>query len=298
MTTVTLEDLKKFATERDAEFKKELTASVKSAVLECVDQKLDEKLPGIMAKVDTALARTAHLETAALHDYEVRKSNLCRDAKKEFQDATREMFEESGLILAVPRSSQPRRRSGADSETTAATPAVSADTRAAVTAFVTSIVGPGKYTITPVKNGLRLVHASRSSQKRRATADLLLPRHRDDFRSRFNLTLQYDRPFALRQLVRRAYAFLEGAKRACPTITKIGVLKGLCFANSLPIGPIWLVPRGKDSWTDVYEVISRDFGQIPATADDIAPDGFFASLFDQAYAHDAGLRVLQTAPLP
>jgi hypothetical protein len=294
MTALTLDDLKKFTLERDAEFQKALTSSVTNAVLTSVDKKLDEKLPGILDTVNNVVARTENLEKAAAHDYEVNKVRLLQEAKREFQATTREMFDESGLILTSPRQTSSRHPSGTSSEATAVTPAPSAETRAAVLAYVESVVGPGKYTVNSVKNGLRLVHTSRSSQDRRASAELLLP-HRAAFRSRFNLSLQLDRPYALRQLVRHAYAFLDGAKRSCSQITKVGVSKGLCYVNSLPIGPIWLVPR-KGMWHDMYDVISRDFGLLPPTADEIDSDGYFASLFAQAFVSDAGLRVLPTVP--
>ncbi len=198
------------------------------------------------------------------------------------------MFTESGLILTLPGPS--RRSPGRSEDPVSAPPKVSAATRAEVETLVASVVGPGKYTFEPMRNGLRLVHTSRSSQARRRDAEQLLPHHRDTFRSRFNLSLQLDRPFAQRQFVKVAYEFLEGVKKACPSVSKIGVSKGMCYLNSLPIGPIWLVPRRKTAWPPLYDMIIRDFANMPKAAADIANDGYFAPLLAHAFVFDSGLR--------
>jgi hypothetical protein len=77
-------------------------------------------------------------------------------------------------------------------------------------------------------------------------------------------------------------------------IKKVGVSKGFCFVNSLPIGPAWLIPANENVWPKMYDTIIRDLAQMPQTADDISSDGFFGSLFAHAFVLAGGVSASPT----
>ncbi len=276
MASISAEELKQILADQQT--------ALTSAVTNSVNAAFDAKLAALHDRVDGAVARVDTLEQKITESRENESSRLVAGAKREFDTLTREMFHESGLVLTKPASS---RATPANSAATAATPSPSTSA-ADVQAYVESVVGPGKYSVEPMKVGFRLVHNSRSPQIRRNDAsELNVEQHRRVIRSRFGLSLSLDRPYLYRTLVRVAYDFLDGAKKACPAIRKVGVSKGFCFVNSLPIGPVWLVPANKHVWMTMYDVIARDLGQMPSTTEEIGPDGFFGPLFKHAFVRGA-----------
>ncbi len=279
MASISAEELKTILADQKTALAETVTTSINAA--------FDAKIAVINDKVDGAIARVETLEQKAANDREVDSSRLLAGARREFDSITREMFHESGLVLSKPASSRSTTTDKTASASVAAT-AESSSTLAAIQTFVDGTVGPGKYTVEPTKIGFRLVHTSRSTQTRRAdAAKLNTEQHRQAVRTRFGLSLSIDRPYAYRTLVREAYKFLEGVKASCPAVKKIEVSKGLCFVNSLPLGPMWLVPPNREIWPEMITVISREFARMPTDAGDIGADGYFDSLFKHAFVSAA-----------
>jgi hypothetical protein len=240
MATSTSEEFDRLsATQKDLAVA--ITKSLTDAVMNSLDTKLDAKLSGIVTNVTNVTARVDKLENAATHQYKADKARLVTAARKDFDAATRRMFDESSLMLSPPATSRfqpgPPQKVHFDPKS----PAMEAR-RLEICAELDKTAGTGKYTVDTTKRGYRLVHNGNSFQARRSDAKRLIEDFRAPWLSQFELYLHYDRPYEYRQILKRGRDLMSKFKGVCPTVKKVGIVDGICHANSLPLGPAWLVP--------------------------------------------------------
>jgi hypothetical protein len=139
------------------------------------------------------------------------------------------------------------------------------------------------------KVGFRLVHSSRSSQRRRKEAAEVLKRARDDFKEGLQLQLQYDKPYELREIQTAAFKFLALLKKLGGELIKEkSVRGGFLIVDGVRLAPEYLVPR-MPRWKSLAEFVLeriRGWGGRPPTGVD---EGFFTDVFGAEFAADHGV---------
>jgi hypothetical protein len=144
------------------------------------------------------------------------------------------------------------------------------------------------------KVGFRLVHASRSSQRRRKEAAELLKRAREELKAKLQLQLQYDKPYELREIQTAAFKFLALLKKLGGDLVKEKTVRGgFLTVDGVRLAPEYLVPS-MQRWKPLAEYVLgkiREWGSRPPSGVD---SGVFTEVFGIEYAADHGVFGLES----
>jgi hypothetical protein len=251
------------------------------------------KVENLLQTLSTSIThlgkRVLRVEQAFMDLSKVAKTKVVEAARKEHERLVREMFDGSE-ILAVPTLV-----TGEGGKLTRGS--ISAGcTREKVQEFVDGY--DSEYDIELAPNlGFRLVHQSRSAQKRRKSAAEVIKHARDAAKKQLNLHLQYDKPFELRSIQGKAQKFLSKLKREGKDLVVSAQAKGgYLLVNDVRLAPEYLVPE-PHRWSGLIGLILSKLrggsGRAP-----VAPEqGLLYDVFGNEFACDAGIFHLSDIPL-
>jgi hypothetical protein len=139
------------------------------------------------------------------------------------------------------------------------------------------------------KLGFRLVHNSRSAQKRRKAGALVFKNVKKKAEEELGLHLQYDKPVELRGLQASAQKFMAALKRAGGSLVESSQVRGgYLLVNGIRLAPEYLVPQ-KFRWDRLMSCALdkiRNWG--PSTS--VSPEqGFMYDIFCSEFTADLGI---------
>ncbi len=239
---------------------------------------LTKTATNINETVDKLGKRVFRLESAFGHLVRAGRTAIVEGAKKEHARLVESMFQESSLLLLPPLHLNPEGKL----------------TRGSVTydsAKVTELVSQynADFEVELAKVGFRLLHKSRSAQRRRKEAAEFLKSARGNFKDNHNLLLQYDKPYALREQQTAAYKFLALVKKlGGDLISDTKVHAGFIMVNGVRLAPEYLIPS-LHRWRSLAEFVLgkvRSWGPRPPVGFDM---GIVTDVFGAEYAADHGV---------
>jgi hypothetical protein len=222
--------------------------------------------------------RVFRLESAFGHLVRAGSTAIVEGAKKEHARLVESMFHESSLLLLPPL--RP------NSEGRLARGNITYDT-----CKVAELVSQysDDFEVELAKVGFRLLHKSRSAQRRRKEAAEFIKSARNDFKDNHSLLLQYDKPYALREQQTAAYKFLALVKKlGGELITDTKVHGGFITVNGVRLAPEYLIPS-LHRWKNLTEFVLgkvRAWGPRPPIGFDM---GIATDVFGAEYAADHGV---------
>jgi hypothetical protein len=206
------------------------------------------------------------------------RSAVVEGAKKNHARLLEKMFEDSDLVALPPV------EKGSDGRHARA--ALGCDIEAVKEA--TKRYGED-FEVEIAKVGFRLVHKSRSAQRRRREAAEFLKAAKKPFEANLGLLLQYDKPYELREIQTSGHKFLALVKKLGGTVVaETSVKSGFLLVNGVRIAPEYLVPK-KHRWKDLADhLVSkvRGWGSRPPGVTDM---GVMTDVFGEQFAADAGV---------
>jgi hypothetical protein len=233
--------------------------------------------------------RVDRLEVAFGQVARVARTSLVSGAKKDHDQMLRSMFDDSALLLISPLQQ--------DQAGKMTRPAPS-KTIQEVQDFVKSFGSEVELEVELAKpSGFRVLVSLFSPQTRRRVAAQFVKDCKKRAMDELQLLIQYDKPFALRDLQRSAHKFLGMVKSAAGgAVTDKTVKGGYLLVNDVRLAPEYLVPDpGRwDAFVSlVAERISRWRGKPPTR---VPNDGAFYDLFAMEFA--AGRGVFELSDIP
>ncbi len=139
------------------------------------------------------------------------------------------------------------------------------------------------------KLGFRLVHKSRSSQKRRKSGAQVLKHGKERAKETLQLHLQYDKPFELRKIQGLAQKFASKLKKSGDGLVSSAEVRGGFLAvNKVRLAPEYLVPQ-MHRWEALIGITLdrvRNWGSATPASTEL---GFLFDVFGSEFATDAGV---------
>jgi hypothetical protein len=142
--------------------------------------------------------------------------------------------------------------------------------------------------------GFRIILSSRSPQARRQAAASIL-KHCKSALEELELSVQYDKPYELRQIQRSAHKFLGVVRKiGGPAITSTSLKQGFLVVNGFRLAPECLVPN-VGRWDRLAELVKNKVRYMKSTS--FQPeDGAMFDVFGNEYAADHGVFSLSDIP--
>jgi hypothetical protein len=145
--------------------------------------------------------------------------------------------------------------------------------------------------------GFRLVHSSRSAQVRRKAAAGLLKHAKKDAEDELGLSLQYDKPWDLREKQTLAHKFLAALKNNSGGVVVSKTVKsGFLVVNDIRLAPEYLVPK-MHRWDNLLKLVLQKVRGWGNRAPLSPETGAMADVFGAEYAADHGVFDLDALPL-
>jgi hypothetical protein len=139
------------------------------------------------------------------------------------------------------------------------------------------------------KLGFRLVHTSRSAQKRRKDGGHILKNAKEDAKTKLGLHLQYDKPFELRVIQGKAQKFLASLKREGRGLVVSTSARGGCvYANDVRLAPEYLVPE-MHRWNGLIAQILTKIPGWGTRVPNSPNNGVMYDMFGFEFAADQGI---------
>jgi hypothetical protein len=250
-------------------------------------QALDASMSSMSKTVSALGKRVVRAEQAFEELSRVSRMNIVASARKEHAKLVQEMFNGSD-ILAVPSLVD----NGDGGRTRGA---VSCDQQT-VAQFFRDYEGDYEVELAP-KLGFRLVHQSRSAQKRRKDGASVLKHAKENAKNSLKLHLQYDKPFQLREIQGKAQKFLGTLKReGKELISSVSAKGGYLYANDVRLAPEYLVPESHRWSSLVGQILVKIRGW--GTRVPISPEfGVLHDVFGAEFAADRGVVDINEIPI-
>ncbi len=208
-------------------------------------------------------------------------------AKKNHAKLVQEMFDRSD-VLALPSLVD----DGGGKMTRGPVPCDSSR----VETFFANYDGDYEVELAP-KLGFRLVHKSRSAQRRRKDGGHILKHAKADALEKLGLHLQYDKPFGLREIQGKAQKFLAALKREGKgVVSSVGAKGGYLHANDVRLAPEYLVPSAH-RWNGLVGQVLTKIRGWGSRAPNAPDTGVMFDVFGFEYAADQGVFDLSEFPL-
>lgn len=135
--------------------------------------------------------------------------------------------------------------------------------------------------------GFRIIFSSRGPQSRRKHAAHVL-KHCKDALTTLELTVQYDKPYELREIQRSAHKFMGVVvKRAGPLLTSKSISKGFLEVNGVRLAPECLVPN-PGCWDRLAELVKAKIRSLKSSSY-VPEDGVMYDVFGTEFAADHGV---------
>jgi hypothetical protein len=241
-----------------------------------------DTLSSEISKLNTSInklgKRVVRLESAFGLLARAARTSVIDAAKKNHAKLVDQMFRDSDMLVL------PKLETGGDGKK--ARGLVKCDSAA-----VSTLIGRynDDFEVELAKVGFRLVHNSRSAQRRRKEAAELLKGAKAAVEKDLGMILQYDKPYELREIQTAAHKFLALVKRlGGPAVTETGVKGGYLLINGVRLAPEFLVPKAHrwKALADYAVEKVRAWGSRPPSSCDV---GVMYDVFGQQYAADVGV---------
>ncbi len=229
------------------------------------------------SSLDNMGKRVVRLECAFGLLARASRTAVVENAKKNHAKLLDKMFTDSDLLVLPKLVGGEGRKSRAQVDWT------TTDVEAVVNKY------NDKFEVELAKVGFRLVHSSRSAQRRRKEGATFLKHAKATVEADLGMILQYDKPYELREIQTAAHKFLALLKKTGGSvITETGVKGGYLLVNGVPLAPEFLVPR-LHRWKGLADFAVEKFRAWGKKQPEQSDAGVMYDTFCEQFAADAGV---------
>jgi hypothetical protein len=244
------------------------------------------------ASLDQLGKRMVRVETAFSMIAGVARKVVTSEARSQHDRLLRETFDKSNLLALPQLADNPK---GSKSRVAVT---CSADD---VKTLIASEIRDGDDTSFEVEMakpaGFRILISSCSAQARRRVAAGIIKYCKGPMSEKLNLHLQYDKPYELRMLQKKAHQFLGTVKkRGGSEVTSTEAKKGFLLVNGIRVAPEYLVPDNRH-WEKLAELVKSKMRGLRGPQAIVPELGFLYDVFGAALASDRGIFDLEEIPL-